>query len=192
MPRVLLLAVLLLLQAALGEHLPRRLRKRRSQAHVPSNASANSAPATPGGTDSGARWRVQLVESGNYLRCVQGAVTIGRFFFTLVEVRHLPDTDAVLLLCHGVGPLGVSPGNELTDGRPRIAVAGRSSRPQPFWLNPVDEGYALLLDPTGAVHVRLVGTRKGAGQLVAANGTSSEASDAAVIKLERVLAPLIA
>ena len=190
MPRTLPLLAALLLQAALGEHVPQRLRKRRSTAAVPPNASVSSAAATPGGTDSGARWRVRLVESGNYLRCVQGAVTTGRFFFTLVEVRHLPDTDAVLLLCHGVGPLGLGPGNELTDGRPRIAVAGTASQPQRFWLKPTGDGYALLLEPTGAAHVRLVGPRKGAGQLVAVNGTSSEASAAAVVKLESVLAPL--
>ena len=89
------------------------------------------------------------MDSGNYLRCVQGAVTTGRFFFTLIEVRRLPDTDAVLLLCHGVGPLGLGPGNELTEGRPRIAVAGTASQPQRFWLKPTGEGYALLLKRQG-------------------------------------------
>ena len=137
----------LLVQAALGEHGQRR-RKRQSMAPVSSNVSVSSAAATLGGTDSGARHRLRLVDSGNYLRCVQGAVTTGRFFFTLIEVRRLPDTDAVLLLCHGVGPLGLGPGNELTDGRPRIAVAGTASQPQRFWLKPTGEGYALLLEPT--------------------------------------------
>ena len=180
----------LLLQAALGEHGQRR-RKRQSAAPVSSNVSVSSAAAALGGTDSGARHRLRLVDSGNYLRCAQGAVTTGRFFFTLIEVRRLPDTDAVLLLCHGVGPLGLGPGNELTEGRPRIAVAGTASQPQRFWLKPTGEGYALLLDPTGAAHVRVVGPLKGAGQLVAVNGTSSEASAAAaVVKLERALTPL--
>ena len=180
----------LLLQAALGEHGQRR-RKRRSTAPVSSNVSVSSAAAALGGTDSGARHRLRLVDSGNYLRCAQGAVTTGRFFFTLIEVRRLPDTDAVLLLCHGVGPLGLGPGNKLTNGRPRIAVAGTASQPQRFWLKPTGEGYALLLEPTGAAHVRVVGPPKGAGQLVAVNGTSSEASAAAaVVKLESALTPL--
>ena len=188
MSRMLLLAVFLL-QTATGEDLPRRLRRRRTKSTVPPDAAGGSSLGLSGGIDSGARFRVRLVDSGTYLRCSEGAVTTGRFFFTLIEVRRLPNTDAVLLLCHGVGPLGLGPGDELTDGKPRLAVAGPSSPPQQFWMQPVKNGHTLLLKPTGQSHLRAVESRKGAGQLVAANATRTDASDVAIVKLEAVLAP---
>lgn len=201
--------VLLLLQhgGASGLASPqKRLRKRsRQKQRVTPAAVAKPAEApVVEGTDSGARWRLRLVRSGSYLRCtLDRAVTTSHSFFSLFEVRSVPRTEAVVILCHGIGPLGLAPGDERSDGHPRLAAAGASLRPQQLWLHrTADNRHLLWLDPAGSVFLRELEARepavaKGEGQpaaqpaqLVVANATtSSSASMAAMVEMDRILAP---
>ena len=185
----------------------KRLRKRgrQKQRVAPAAVVTPAEVPTVEGTDSGARWRLRLVRSNSYLRCtLDRTVTTSPSFFSLFEVRSVPQTEAVVILCHGIGPLGLAPGDARSDGYPRLTAAGASLRPQQLWLHrTADNRHLLWLDPAGAVFLRELESRGPAvagddgqpaaqpAQLVVANASagSSSASMAATIELERILAP---
>lgn len=204
--RALALALLLVQQGGVtGLASPqKRLRKRgrQKQRATPSAVAKPAEVPTVEGTDSGARWRLRLVRSGSYLRCtLDRAVTTSPSFFSLFEVRSVPRAEAVIILCHGIGPLGLAPGDARSDGHPRLTAAGASLRPQQLWLHRIgDNRHLLWLDPAGAVFLRELGPSVAEderqptaqpAQLVVANTTTSRssASMAAIVELERILAP---